>query len=121
MHDGASSEKNETEERNGSITGHGGPSGKNENGARKQTRSGRTDQRWRSRAEQAAPENEVDLAPSGHLYIDRRLTGHGLPVDTVHEVSGGSVRSMHGATAAHFCAVIAAKAQGQDLLVSHKI
>lgn len=51
--------------------------------------------------------------PIGLPEIDNRLAGRGLAVGTIHEVCGGSIGAMHGAAAAHFCAMMAAKTRGK--------
>ncbi len=51
--------------------------------------------------------------PIGVPEIDNRLTGKGLAVGTIHEVCGGSIGALHGAAAAHFCAMMAAKTRGK--------
>ncbi len=51
--------------------------------------------------------------PIGLPEIDRKLPGQGLAVGTVHEVCGGSSGAIHGAAAAHFCAMMASKTFGK--------
>ncbi len=51
--------------------------------------------------------------PIGLPDIDNRLPGRGLALGTLHEVAGGSLGAIHGAAAAHFCAMMASKVQGR--------
>lgn len=51
--------------------------------------------------------------PIGLPEIDDRLPGRGLALGTIHEVAGGSMGAIHGAAAAHFCGMMAAKTSGK--------
>jgi protein ImuA len=55
------------------------------------------------------------VLPFGIPELDARLPGGGLPLGALHEVAGGGIGAVDGATSALFAASLAARTQGQVL------